>query len=393
MQEAVKPLFAALMLLSGLASVSGNLLLLLVLLLNKDLRSETLGLTLSCSLSDLALGLCAVPFGAHNSLLRPDGFPSEGALCQGSGFLFLLLQTSSLHSLTWATVDKFTQIRLALSYRRLWTARRTQAVLVLVWSFCLLSAALPLLGFGSYSYSDRRFICCPGFTPDNKAFNALWMAAGVLAPVLTMCFLYGCIVYIARKQARRGTFMCNEQHCFYVPANSYFRSSMVMVATSVCLLVCWLPFSSLCLYETLSGRRAAALTSALCTWLLFSGSALNPWITCLTHSRYRLAVRRSFLRFLQVCRCYRKSRPQSPALHLDTANHISSKTPAEAEAAAAPQPPKSPPSQTSSSASIQPTQPPSSSSSSSSSPSPEQLMSSETEPDNRSASSSSSPHV
>uniref|UniRef100_A0A3Q1EY34 Histamine H2 receptor-like n=2 Tax=Acanthochromis polyacanthus TaxID=80966 RepID=A0A3Q1EY34_9TELE len=270
------------MVLSSVASVCGNLLLLLVLLLNKDLHSDTLGLTLSFSLSDLALGLSTIPFGAHNSLFQSDGYPSEGTLCQGSGFLFLLLQTSSIHSLSWATVDKFTEICFALSYCSIWTAGRSRAVLVLVWLFCLVSAALPLLGFGSYAYSESRFLCCPSFDRDHRYFVVLWMAAGIVAPILTMCSLYGYIVYVARKQARRGTFMCNDQHCFYVPANNYLRSSIVMVSTSVCLLVCWLPYISVCLYETFSGNQSPPVASAFSAWLVLTSAALNPWITCMT---------------------------------------------------------------------------------------------------------------
>lgn len=220
------------MVVSGVASVSGNLLLLLVVLLNKDLQSDTSSLTLSFSLSDLALGLSTVPLGVHTSLFSPAGLVGDGALCQGSGFVFQLLQTSSLHSLTWATVDKFTEICFALSYRAIWTSGRSRAVLVLIWSFCLVSATLPLLGFGSYTYSESRFLCCPSFTPDNKLHVVLWMVPSIVAPILAMCFLYGYIVHVARKQARRGTFMCNELHCFYVPANNYLRSSIVMVTTS-----------------------------------------------------------------------------------------------------------------------------------------------------------------
>ena len=148
MEEAVSLLYAALMVLSSLGSICGNLLLLLVLLLNKELQTDTWGLTLSFSLSDLALGLSTIPFGAHNSLFRPDGYPDDGALCQGSGFLYLLLQLASIHSLTWATVDKFTEICFALSYASICSLRRTRLVLVLVWFYCLLNAALPLLGFG-----------------------------------------------------------------------------------------------------------------------------------------------------------------------------------------------------------------------------------------------------
>lgn len=232
MADALRTVYAALMVVSGVASIFGNLLLLLVLLLNKELRTDTLGLTLSFSLSDLALGLSIIPFGVYNSLAWPSCCPSKGALCQGSGFIFLLLQTSSMHSLTWATVNKFTEICFALSYSSVWTAGRCRVVLVLVWLFCLVNATLPLLGFGSYVYSESRFLCCPSFTPNNKYFVLLWMLVGIMVPIVTMCSLYGYIVYVARKQARRGTFMCNELHCYYVPANNYLRSSIVMVTTS-----------------------------------------------------------------------------------------------------------------------------------------------------------------
>ncbi|XP_076604416.1 adenosine receptor A3 [Chaetodon auriga] len=328
MADALRMLYATLMVLSGVASVFGNLLLLLVLLLNKELRTDTLGLTLSFSLSDLALGLSTIPFGVYNSLAWPSCYPSEGAFCQGNGFIFLLLQTSSIHSLTWATVNKFTEICFALSYSTIWTAGRSRAVLVLVWLFCLVNAGLPLLGFGSYVYSESRFLCCPSFTPDNRYFVVLWMLAGIVAPILAMCSLYGYIVYVARKQARRGTFMCNELHCYYVPANNYLRSSIVMVTTSVCLLVCWLPYVSVCLYETFSGQQSPAVTSALSAWLVLTSAALNPWITCMTQT-YRAAVRQSVSRFILMCQCSRtplESRPQSSALHLDIANRISTTT-------------------------------------------------------------------
>ncbi|XP_068608531.1 beta-3 adrenergic receptor [Brachionichthys hirsutus] len=284
MADALRTIYAALMILSSVASVCGNLLLLLALLLNKELRDETTGLTLSFSLSALALGLATIPSGAYNSLARRSRYPSEGAACQGSGFLFLLLQTSSTHSLTWATVHKFMELRFALSYRSMWTARRNRTLLVLVWVFCAVTASLPLLGFGSYVYSESRFLCCPSFEPGNRNFVLLWTSVGILAPILTTCSLYGYMVYVARKQARRGTFMCNELHCYYVPANNYLRSSNVMVTTSVCLLVCWLPFTSVCLYETFSGRQSPAGTASLSAWLVLTSAAVNPWITCMTQT-------------------------------------------------------------------------------------------------------------
>lgn len=53
---------------------------------------------------------------------------------------------------------------------------------------------------------------------------------------------------------------------------------------SVCLLLCWLPYVSVCLYETFSGVQSPAAVAALSTWLVLANAALNPWITCMTQT-------------------------------------------------------------------------------------------------------------
>ncbi|KAK1874701.1 Histamine H2 receptor [Dissostichus eleginoides] len=261
------------MVFSCVASVSGNLLLLLLLLLHKNLRSDTLILTLSCCFSDITLSLSAFPLAVYHAVSHPPGPPpSDGVLCQGGGFLLLLLQTSSLYSLFWTSVDTFVDICFALIYSMIVTPGRCRLVLLMMWSGCLGAAALPLMGFGHYTYREERYLCGPDFSPAHTAFVMLWLV-GVFVPLIAMVSLYGHVVIVARKQARRGTFICNEINCHYVPANIYLR---------MCVLVCWLPYMTVCVYETFSGHQSPSVISALSTWLVLSSTALNPWITCLT---------------------------------------------------------------------------------------------------------------
>ncbi|XP_065105033.1 adenosine receptor A3 [Paramisgurnus dabryanus] len=286
-------LYAVLLIGSSICSVFGNSVLLLVVLFDKSLRTDTWPLTMSFCLSDLTLAISVIPFGIHNSLYSVKSYSSKSVLCQGSAFLFLLFQLASIHSLTWAVVDKFTEICFALSYTSIFTAHRVKVILTLVWVYSLLNAAMPLLGFGSYSYSEMKFLCFPSFQPSRIGFNMLFMVLGIIIPILLMCSMYGYIVYIARNQVKRGTFVCNEDHCFYVPANNYFKSSIVMVTTIVCLLVCWLPYIIICFYETLTGKESSQFVSVIATWLVLFTSALNPWINSMTRTRYRVALRRS----------------------------------------------------------------------------------------------------
>lgn len=266
MEDTVRILYTTLMALSSLASVSGNLLLLLLLLLNKELRTDTLGLTLSFSLSDLALGMFIIPIGAYNGLTCLAGSNSGGPVCQGSAFVFILLQTASIFSFNWVTVNRFTEICFALSYDTIWTPGRRRAVLVLVWTLCFVMAAMPLLGFGTYVYSESRFLCSPSFTPDNRCFVAAWILVGVAIPIFSTCSLYGYMVYVARKQARRGTFMCNELHCFYVPANNFLRSSLVMI-TVLGEFICYTD-SFLPVFTTLITKISASMHFNYCIYIM-----------------------------------------------------------------------------------------------------------------------------
>ncbi|XP_042599166.1 adenosine receptor A3-like [Cyprinus carpio] len=299
--------YAALMIGSSICSVLGNLVLLLVVLLNRSLQTDTWGLTLSFCLCDLALGISTIPFGIHNSLFQVKSYPSKSATCKGSAFLFLLLQLASIHSLTWATVDKFTEICFALSYPVIFTGYRAKIILAVVWVYSILTAALPLFGFGSYVYSETKFLCVPNFKPSSIAFNMLFMVVGIIIPIVLMCSMYGYIVHIARNQVRRGTFVCNEDHCFYVPASNYFKSSIVMVTTTVCLLVCWLPYIVICFFETLTGKESPQPASAVATWLVLFTSALNPWINSMTQTRYRAALRKTLNKIRQMFEYPRKN--------------------------------------------------------------------------------------
>ncbi|XP_024866728.1 neuromedin-K receptor [Kryptolebias marmoratus] len=101
----------------------------------------------------------------------------------------------------------------------------------------------------------------------------------------------------------------------------------VFCLAAVTLLVCWLPYISLCFYETFSGRRSPAVSSALSTWLVLSSAAINPWISCMTQTRYRTVLFRSFRTFSQMCSGMSLGlNRQNAVFHLNAANNISAVT-------------------------------------------------------------------
>uniref|UniRef100_W5MT03 G-protein coupled receptors family 1 profile domain-containing protein n=1 Tax=Lepisosteus oculatus TaxID=7918 RepID=W5MT03_LEPOC len=310
-------LYALAMITTSIGSVCGNVMLLLVVAFNTKLQTETWALTLNFCICDLILGLSAIPFGIHNSLSGVEGYDTKSILCQSNAFVYVLLQLASVHSLTWATIDKFTEICFALQYAQLFTKKRTWVILSFLWMYCLLNACFPFMGFGSYRYSENKFICMPRFQPSSKSYSIIIIVIGVIIPIMIMCSLYIYIVYIARNQALRGTFVCNDQHCYYVPANNYIRSSIVMISTAVtshnsdhagssnknlrkvCLLVCWMPYITVSFFETFTEYSIPPVADAVATWLVLLTSALNPWVNSMTQKKYRKALRGSLKKLRQ----------------------------------------------------------------------------------------------
>lgn len=220
----MRVLLGVLALISSLASISGNLLLLL-------LRGNAGGVActgeaLSAALSDLGLGLLTMA----TALLSSTTPTLSRAPCQAAGFLLVLLLTGSAHSQCLAAGQRGAQLLLALRYDAVWTAGRRRVALLAAWLVAAVWAALPLAGVGHYTQHDPAPLPCgPSLTAGGRGWAAAWLLAGGAAPVAAACWLAGRSVGVAWRQDRRGTFVCNHLHCYRVHSGHFLRSSIGML--------------------------------------------------------------------------------------------------------------------------------------------------------------------
>ncbi|XP_043930176.1 histamine H2 receptor-like [Protopterus annectens] len=305
-------LYGILMLTSSVGSVSGNILLLIISVLNPKLHTDTSPLSFNLNICDLILGLTVIPAGIYNSLSGVATFTEHQAVCQLTAFLYVLLQLASINSLTWITVDKFAEICYPLHYAQLITKQRIWLILVFLWIYCILNATAPLFGFGTYSYNESKYICLPSFSLTTKAYSVIFLSMGIVVPVLATCFMYSCIIHTARHQAKRGTFVCNDQHCYYVPAKSYFRSTILLISTTICLLICWTPYITISFYETFQSNAVPPLANAISIWLVLFTSALDPWVNAMVQKKYRQALCESWKKLKQKFVCKTQEIPAFP---------------------------------------------------------------------------------
>ncbi|KAM8921089.1 adenosine receptor A3-like [Pelodytes ibericus] len=293
-------LYVMLMSITCVCVVAGNLLLLLLFVSHLQLRNDTWVLTLNLSVCDMIFGISIIPVLVYSSLFGGKIFFEGSTACQFLGFLFVLLQLASLNSLLWATIDKFTEICFPLRYAQIVTKKRIWIILVFLWIYSVGIAALPFMGLGKYSFNKDVYICLPYFGSSTKVYSVLLLGIGILAPVTVISVLYITIIHIARYQAKRGTFVCNDQHCYYVPIRSYFRNTLILIVSAFYLFVCWIPLVATSLYETFNTYNVPVIAKMVATWCGLLMPGLNPWINCLAQRKYRKALRESWRKFKRI---------------------------------------------------------------------------------------------
>nr|XP_033806882.1 melanopsin-B-like [Geotrypetes seraphini] len=297
------------------ASLLTNIFVLILFASNPKLQTETSALTLNLNICDLILPLTAIPISIYNSLFNRTIFKENTTICHLVASFYVLLPLNSLHSLTWVTIDKFTEIRFPLHYTRLLTRQRTWLILCLLWIYCTLFAAFPFVGFGDYAYNENINICLPTFSSSTKAYSVVLLSFGVILPLMTVGLLYIVIIHTAKRQAKRGTFVCNDNHCYYVPIKSHFRSTIVLVLSAVYPIVCWIPYTTISFYQSVRGKEAPSLVEKISVCLVLLKTGLNPWLNVLIQKKYRKALCQRWKKCNQVCVCLKQNPMPLPGGH------------------------------------------------------------------------------
>ncbi|XP_056402656.1 melatonin receptor type 1C-like [Hyla sarda] len=285
--------YATLIISTSVGAVSANLILLLLCVSHLKLRTDTWGLTLNLSLCDLIFGISVISVAIY-SCLEGGTFMNNGVACKLVGFLLVLLQLASINSLVWSTVDKFTEICFPLRYAQIVTKRRIWIVLFFLWIYAIVVAALPFMGFGDYSFNEEVYVCLPSLNSTTMAYSMMILSAGVITPISAISILYISIIHIARSQAKRGTFVCNDQHCYYVPIRSYFRNTLILIFSAFYLLICWIPSVTISLYEIFYTDNVPSILQMASIWLIVLTSGINPWVNSLAQRKYRKALLESW---------------------------------------------------------------------------------------------------
>ena len=177
----------------AVASIFGNLLVIIVFCQYKRLRTITNYYVLSLAVADLFVGLVGIPSAIATSVGLPYNF--QGCLFMNS--FLMLLCTTSIFSLVAVSVDRFWAIMYPLNYPAIMT--RTKAILII--TFCWILAAviglLPSMGWNKGHPERPR---CFFMEVMDLRYLAFINFATIVAPTAFMAVVYTLIYRAVQNQ-------------------------------------------------------------------------------------------------------------------------------------------------------------------------------------------------
>lgn len=148
----------AILLLIILLTITGNLLVLVAIFMNPNLRTTTNYFIVNLAIADLLLGASVLPFSATLELLDKQWYFGQ-IFCNVWAATDVLCCTASINSLCVISVDRYIGVTRPLSYSSIVTHRRAVTTCVVVWVLSFIISVGPLFGWRDPPSPDSRYSC------------------------------------------------------------------------------------------------------------------------------------------------------------------------------------------------------------------------------------------
>ena len=277
----------------AVCATTGNLVTLIVILLNRRKVSNHKLLMCTLAFSSLCMGvylfiLAAVDAGTRGSYNKHAKQWQQGVGCKIAGFLSVFSTELSVLTLNIITLERYYTILFPLHQAKWMTVKQTTISLVLSFFTAFLLAVLPLTGISSYT---KVAICLPFDVRSliSKAYVTFLLASNG-ASFFAVLFAYT-KMYLNIQHTARGTFT----------DLNIAKKMAVIVLTN---FLCWAPIAVFSLFAIYGEPLIDVPMSKFLMVFVFPINALtNPFLYFLVTKRFQQDLR-TIVDRCPVCVCF-----------------------------------------------------------------------------------------
>ena len=276
-----------------------NSLTLLVLLLNRRMRTIPNRFVTSLAVSNLLLGVLSVgPLGIPT--LVTSHWPFNDTICQFQGFIIITLVVASIQTMVLMAVNRYFRIVKSTKYRRYFTKMKTLTMIFVTWLYSICVPLIHLLRKKKMIFHPAKFFC--SFPIESSAFLAYGfrLYVGILTCVIIYC-------YFRILTVRRHNNNCPGNPISTVNVEEVKVVRIIFVVV-VFFNLCWIPVLTIDLVDTARQKWTFPPEAYLTyTFMATISSAFNPLIYGVLNKSFR----KNYLNVLR-CRCCRSQAVVEP---------------------------------------------------------------------------------
>jgi len=297
--------------------VIGNVLVLIVILTSKSMRSSTNLFLLNLSIADLLVLIVCCPNAMIEMYMRTDIWVMGKAMCLLVPFIELTVSHTSVLTILAITVERYYAVCLPLRAGLIWTKNKAGMVCLFSWLISILLTS-PMLAIANYKDDPINPTCNTNVDPPwTKGFFLSIISLFFWLPLFVLVFLYAIIashltanVAVTKHAGSTTAGHIQGQNPPQIQGQSEpaavtrgRRQIVIMLGTVVLFFfACLLPFKVLTMwvvispYEIFDHINLELYFNILyfCRLMFYINSAINPILYNTMSSRFRDRFRRVF---------------------------------------------------------------------------------------------------
>ena len=261
-----------------LATIFGNVLVILAFVLHRRMRTLTNAFVVSLACTDLCVALFSMPVWVAYLLTGPT-WVLGATLSRAWTMVDILIGTASIMNLMAISFDRVLCIKNPLQYSHWMTPRKATAMITGVWIYSISVAVASFLLFAERIFNLIVFIMC------------------FCVPLLVIISAYSIIFKVALRQIRQIRAIAPAQYAR--SHNNFlkeFKAAKTLAVVVGAFVICWLPFVTLnMIYSLCDPSHDCPLVKVevimVTKWMHYGNSLLNPIIYTVMNREFRGAFK------------------------------------------------------------------------------------------------------